>query len=63
MSTLSDIFGPPIHTYTRAEAIADGVLIEATASVLGRFPHSRGVHRRRPRRHHRVRRRNRRTAS
>ena len=38
MSTLSDIFGPPIHTYTRAEAIADGVLIEATPSVLGRFP-------------------------
>ena len=37
MSMLSDIFGPPIHTYTRAEAIADGVLIEATPSVVGRF--------------------------
>ena len=38
MSTMTDIFGPPIHSYTRSEAIADGVLIEATPSVVGRFP-------------------------
>lgn len=38
MSTMPDIFGPPIHTYTRSEAIADGVLIEVTQSVVGRFP-------------------------
>ena len=38
MSTMNDIFGPPIHSYTRSEAIADGVLIEATPSVVGRFP-------------------------
>ena len=23
------VFGPPIHTYTRAQALADGVLVDA----------------------------------
>lgn len=30
MTSLEDIFGPPIHTYTRAQAIADGTLIDVT---------------------------------
>lgn len=30
MSTLTDLFGEPIHTYSRADAIADGVLVDVT---------------------------------
>lgn len=28
MTTLTEIFGEPIHVYTRAQAIADGVLVD-----------------------------------
>lgn len=31
MPSITDIFGSPIHTYTRAQAIADGALIDCTA--------------------------------
>ena len=27
--TMAEIFGKPIHTYTRAQAIADGILVDA----------------------------------
>jgi hypothetical protein len=27
---MTDLFGPPIHVYTRAEAIADGVLVDVS---------------------------------
>lgn len=27
---MSDFFGPPIHTYSRADAIRDGVLVDVT---------------------------------
>ena len=30
---LSEIFGEPIHCYTRAQALADGVLVEVPATV------------------------------
>jgi hypothetical protein len=30
-ATLTDLFGPPISTYTRAQAIADGVLVDLSA--------------------------------
>lgn len=30
MTSLEDIFGPPIHTYTRAQALEDGALIDVT---------------------------------
>jgi len=30
MQELEEIFGPPIHVYTRAEAIADGVLVDVS---------------------------------
>lgn len=30
---LAEIFGEPIHTYTRAQAIADGVLIDVTETA------------------------------
>ena len=30
MSSLTEIFGPPVHIYTRREAIEDGVLIDVT---------------------------------
>lgn len=30
MSELTDFFGEPIHVYTRAQAIADGVLVDVT---------------------------------
>jgi hypothetical protein len=30
MSTLTDFFGPPVHVYTRREALDDGVLIDVT---------------------------------
>lgn len=33
MSDPHDIFGPVIHTYTRAEAIADGVLVEVPEAL------------------------------
>lgn len=32
-SNLEDIFGPVVHSYTRAEAIADGVLVEVDAQT------------------------------
>jgi hypothetical protein len=41
MSTMTDLFGPPIHTYSRAQAISDGVLVDVTdtAREAGfRFP-------------------------
>lgn len=28
-----DLFGPPVHTYTRAQAIEDGVLVDVTATA------------------------------
>ncbi|MGW9402311.1 DUF6573 family protein, partial [Streptomyces sp. NPDC055642] len=28
-ATTEGVFGPPIHTYTRAQALADGVLVDA----------------------------------
>ena len=31
--TLGDFFGPPIHTYTRAYAIRDGVLVDVTTTA------------------------------
>ncbi len=31
--TLSDLFGPPISTYTRAQAIEDGELIDASSTA------------------------------
>ncbi len=31
--TLEDLFGPPIHTYSRAEAIEDGMLIDVTETA------------------------------
>ncbi len=31
--TLEDLFGPPIHTYSRAEAIEDGILIDVTETA------------------------------
>ena len=40
-ASLTDTFGPPISTYTRAEALDDGVLVDisATAREAGiRFP-------------------------
>lgn len=33
-ATMSEIFGEVIHTYTRAQAIADGVLIEPDKKVV-----------------------------
>ncbi len=30
---LLDFYGPPIHTYTRAQALADGVLIDVTTTA------------------------------
>lgn len=33
MSELADLFGPPIHVYTRAQAIADGVLHDVTTDA------------------------------
>jgi hypothetical protein len=30
MTSLEDLFGPPIHTYTRAQAIADGTLVDVS---------------------------------
>lgn len=30
MDELTDFFGPPIHVYTRADALADGVLFDCT---------------------------------
>lgn len=35
MSTMSDIFGPVIHAYTRAQAIADGALVDVTETSGG----------------------------
>jgi hypothetical protein len=31
--TAADFWGEPIHTYTRADALADGVLVDATATA------------------------------
>ena len=33
MEGLEDIFGPPIHGYTRADALADGMLKDVTADA------------------------------
>ena len=33
MAGLEDFFGPPIHVYTRADAIADGMLKDITADA------------------------------
>lgn len=33
MSELADLFGPPIHVYTRAQAIADDVLHDVTTDA------------------------------
>lgn len=33
MEDLIDFFGEPIHTYTRAEALVDGVLVDVTESA------------------------------
>jgi len=33
MSELEDMFGPPIHVYTRADALADGMLKDITADA------------------------------
>ena len=33
MSELTDLFGPVIHTYTRAQAITDGVLVDVTETA------------------------------
>ncbi len=42
MTKMTEIFGEPIHTYSRAEAISDGVLVaanhERTRANLIRFP-------------------------
>lgn len=35
MSDLTDIFGPVIHSYTRAQGIADGVLHDVTTAARG----------------------------
>lgn len=35
MSTITEVFGEPIHTYTRAQAIADGVLVDVTDREAG----------------------------
>lgn len=32
-NSLSEVFGKPIHIYTRAQGIADGVLIDVTATA------------------------------
>lgn len=32
-SSLTEIFGGPIHTYGRAEAIADGILVDVTETA------------------------------
>ena len=42
MSTLTEVFGPPISTYSRAQAIEDGVLIDVStwasaAEMIGGF--------------------------
>lgn len=40
-ATLEDLFGPPIYTYTRAQAIEDGALVDVTATAREaglRFP-------------------------
>jgi len=34
-STLSDLFGEPIHVYTRRQAIRDGVLVSVGEAHLG----------------------------
>ena len=33
MSTVTELFGPPIATYTRAQALQDGVLVDMTRKV------------------------------
>jgi hypothetical protein len=33
MSDLEDLFGPPIHSYSRAQALQDGMLIDVTATA------------------------------
>ena len=33
MNSLADIFGEPIHVYTRAQAIADGVLVNVSSQA------------------------------
>jgi type I site-specific restriction endonuclease len=40
---MNELFGPIVHSYTRADAIADGVLVDLTASYpeecrLYRYP-------------------------
>ncbi len=30
MNNLTDIFGPPVYVYTRAQALADGVLVDVS---------------------------------
>ena len=30
---LAEIFGPPIHIYTRAQALADGIQVEVTKTA------------------------------
>jgi hypothetical protein len=32
-NTTADFWGEPIHTYTRADALADGVLVDVTATA------------------------------
>ncbi len=32
---MEDLFGPVIHSYSRAEAIADGVLVDVTETAMG----------------------------
>lgn len=34
MSTLEDLFGPPISVYTREQAIDDGILVDARAGAF-----------------------------
>lgn len=33
MASVTDLFGPPIATYTRAQALQDGVLVDMTRKV------------------------------
>lgn len=37
MSHLEEIFGPVIHTYSRAQAMADGILIDVSDSEAARL--------------------------
>ncbi len=43
MTTLTEIFGPPISVYTRRQAIEDGILVDCTQDELGRDAEEAGM--------------------